>query len=40
MVTDVQIRNDLNGIIVRNRPAWAWDAKMNVQGKSMERGPP
>ena len=32
MTTDPQIVSDLNGIVVRGRPAWKWTAKMHIQG--------
>ena len=34
MTTDPQIVSDLNGIVVRGRPAWKWTAKMHIQGLS------
>ena len=34
MTTDAQIVSDLNGIVVRGRPAWKWTAKMHLQGKN------
>ena len=34
MTIDPQIVSDLNGIVVRGRPAWKWTAKMNLKGLS------
>ena len=33
MVTDVNIINNLNGIVIRNRAAWGWTAKMRVYNR-------
>ena len=37
MVTDAEKDNELSGILIRNRPAWAWNAKMQLSKYKYEK---